>query len=140
MTENALKSARWFLCCWEDNIVGITSCIYDFVYFKLFKDGKKVWRGHRTVILPDYQGIGMGNAMVKMMAQLVNSWDCHYIGATSHPSLIKYRLKRPKEWKCLTKLNDGLKIRRTRTALNMKSYVGTAVSFLYVGEDMGKIL
>ncbi|NBQ17674.1 ATP-binding cassette domain-containing protein, partial [bacterium] len=58
---------------------------------------KNMKREHRTVVLPDYQGIGLGNMMSNFVAEYVTSIKCKYSSTTSHPALIFSRLK-DKNW------------------------------------------
>jgi ABC-type lipoprotein export system ATPase subunit len=52
------------------------------------------WREHRTVCLPDYQGVGIGNAMSEYIASLFRSLK-KYSSTTSHPAMIRHRVKSP---------------------------------------------
>tara|TARA_R110002020_G_scaffold83406_2_gene207581 strand:- start:335 stop:1453 length:1119 start_codon:yes stop_codon:yes gene_type:complete len=60
------------------------------------------WREHRTVCLPDFQGIGIGNVMSEYVASLFkdNPKGRHYCSITSHPAMIYYRAK-SKNWKMI---------------------------------------
>lgn len=49
------------------------------------------WRGHRTVCLPDYQGVGIGNAMSEFVASIFAATNKPYISTTSHPAMIRHR-------------------------------------------------
>jgi hypothetical protein len=51
------------------------------------------WREHRCVCLPDYQGVGIGNALSEFVAQLFVSLGKPYFSTTSHPAMIQHRLK-----------------------------------------------
>ena len=53
------------------------------------------WREHRTVCLPDFQGIGIGNAMSEFVASLYRSTGRPYTSTTSHPAMIRHRAKSP---------------------------------------------
>jgi hypothetical protein len=53
------------------------------------------WREHRTVCLPDFQGVGIGNAMSEFIASLYNSTGRPYTSTTSHPAMIYHRAKSP---------------------------------------------
>lgn len=63
--------------------------------------GMRGWyRGHRTVVLPDFQGMGIGNNLVEK----VGDWLWEKEGkrlrtTTSAPSFVKHRLKHPEAWK-----------------------------------------
>lgn len=59
------------------------------------------WRGHRTVCLPDYQGVGIGNTMSNYVASLYSTKGV-YRSTTSHPAMISYRA-RSKNWKMIRK-------------------------------------
>ena len=53
------------------------------------------WRGHRTVCLPDYQGVGIGNALSEFVAGLFKATLKPYRSITSHPAMILHRAKSP---------------------------------------------
>lgn len=58
------------------------------------------WRGHRTVCLPDFQGVGIGNAFSEYVASLYAS-SKPYRSTTSSPSMIYHRAK-SRSWKMVT--------------------------------------
>jgi Acetyltransferase (GNAT) family len=53
--------------------------------------GRGWWREHRTVCLPDFQGIGIGNALSEFVAGLMVATGKEYRSTTSHPSMIRHR-------------------------------------------------
>lgn len=55
------------------------------------------WREHRTVCLPDYQGIGLGNALADFVAAMYVETNLPYRSVTSHPAMIYHRAK-SKHW------------------------------------------
>jgi ABC-type ATPase involved in cell division len=57
------------------------------------------WREHRTVCLPDFQGVGIGNAMSEYIASLYVCKGKAYRSTTSHPAMIRHRL-RSANWFC----------------------------------------
>lgn len=57
------------------------------------------WREHRTVCLPDYQGVGIGNALSEAVASLFVATGKEFRSTTSHPSMIRHRL-RSRRWDC----------------------------------------
>lgn len=60
------------------------------------------WRGHRTVVLPDYQGLGIGNRMVEIGAEaLWRREGKRYSAVTSHPGIVAHRLRHPAMWRCV---------------------------------------
>lgn len=60
------------------------------------------FREHRTVCLPDFQGIGIGNAMSEFVAAAMMCRGKGYGSTTSHPAMIRHRLKSPL-WRCIRK-------------------------------------
>lgn len=53
------------------------------------------WREHRTVCLPDFQGIGLGNKVSEYVASLFVATGKAYRSTTSHPSMIRHRERSP---------------------------------------------
>jgi energy-coupling factor transporter ATP-binding protein EcfA2 len=51
------------------------------------------WREHRCVCLPDFQGVGIGNAMSEFVASLYAATGKPYRSVTSHPAMIHHRAK-----------------------------------------------
>lgn len=51
------------------------------------------WREHRTVVLPDFQGVGIGNAMSEHIAGIFAATKKPYRSVTSHPAMIRHRAK-----------------------------------------------
>jgi len=49
------------------------------------------WREHRTVCLPDFQGVGIGSAMSDYIASLFVATGKPYFSRTSHPAMIAHR-------------------------------------------------
>jgi hypothetical protein len=54
------------------------------------------------VCLPDFQGVGIGNAMSELVASLFVATGKPYISTTSHPAIIRHRMK-SKLWRCTRK-------------------------------------
>jgi len=55
------------------------------------------WAEHRTVCLPDFQGVGIGNALSEFVASLFVATGKRYCSRTSHPAMIRHRA-RSKLW------------------------------------------
>ncbi|HWE92911.1 MAG TPA: hypothetical protein VG269_02985 [Tepidisphaeraceae bacterium] len=58
------------------------------------------YREHRTVCLPDFQGVGIGNALSAYVASLFAATGKPYFSTTSHPAIIRHRARSPL-WKML---------------------------------------
>lgn len=56
------------------------------------------WREHRTVVLPDFQGVGLGNRLSELAAGLVRGRGCRAYSTTSHPAMIRHRAA-SRRWK-----------------------------------------
>lgn len=56
------------------------------------------WREHRTVCLPDFQGVGIGNAMSAYIASLFRATGKPYFSVTGNPSMI-YSRNRSQLWR-----------------------------------------
>lgn len=50
-----------------------------------FGGGSHAWREHRLVVLPDFQGIGIGNAVSEAIAQGYIEKGCRYFSKTANP-------------------------------------------------------
>lgn len=56
---------------------------------------KNAWRGHRTVVLPDFQGMGIGMRFSDAIGQLHIDEGKRYFSRTAHPRMGFYREKSP---------------------------------------------
>lgn len=83
---NINKSARCWLATWEGVVVGFTSCI-------AFPNGNWTngWREHRTVVLPDFQGLGIGTRISDAVGEIVLSENGRYFSKTSNYRMGEYR-------------------------------------------------
>ena len=88
------NSANVFIGIINDKIVGFIS-IFHFPHPKI-KNMKKV---HRLVILPDYQGIGIGIKLLNEIANIYKKENYRFGITTSSPSLLN-TLKKSNYWKC----------------------------------------
>lgn len=59
-------------------------------------------RGHRTVVLPDFQGMGIGVRLAEVMGTMVLRRGCRYFCKTSHPRMGAYRNLSPL-WRATSK-------------------------------------
>jgi len=87
------KAAKCFVAFWRSRPVAFASVLHAV--------GKKsYWREHRTVCLPDFQGIGIGNALSEFVAGVMRATGKPYGSSTSSPAMIRHRAKSP-VWKML---------------------------------------
>lgn len=82
------RSARCFVAQWRGNPVAFTAVLP-------MMGHKGQYREHRTVCLPDYQGVGIGMAMSTMVASIVKAAipRVQYRSVTSHPAFIAARVR-----------------------------------------------
>jgi ABC-type polar amino acid transport system ATPase subunit len=88
------NAANVFIATVNDEIAGFLSVLH-FPHPKV-KDLKKV---HRLVILPDYQGAGIGIRFLNEIGNIYKKQKERFNIVTSAPSLIN-ALKKSKEWNC----------------------------------------
>jgi hypothetical protein len=95
LDANISDAAQCYVATWNDKPVAFSS----FIHFPhaSFRNGK---REHRTVVLPDFQGVGIGNCLSEFVANMVVKSGFRYFSTTSHPGMIHHRAK-SKKWRCL---------------------------------------
>lgn len=97
LTRNINKSARCWLAIWDNLVVGFVSAI-------AFPSGsvKNAWREHRTVVLPEFQGMGIGSRISDAVGEIFIKQGCRYFSKTAHPNFGRYRQSSTK-WKPTSK-------------------------------------
>lgn len=90
------KSARIFVAYWENTPVACIAILPQPSGY--FKNG---WRVSRIVVLPDYQGLGIGIKLLEYVAKLVKGVDgeSHLFIRTVHPSVVNYCLNNSEDWR-----------------------------------------
>lgn len=58
-----------------------------------------MWREHRTVVLPEFQGVGIGNRFSEEIARIYQRQGARYVSVTSHPAMNGHRARSPL-WRC----------------------------------------
>ena len=86
------QAAQCFGAFYRDNLVAFSAVIH-FPHPK----NPRIKREHRTVCLPDYQGVGIGSSLADYVAMLYTSLGYRYISVSSHPAVIAHRLH-SKNW------------------------------------------
>ena len=87
LSADLSRSARCFVGFVEDQPAAFTAVIS---FPHAIRPG---WREHRTVCLPDFQGVGIGNAMSERVASIFTAAGRPYFSSTSHPAMIRHRAK-----------------------------------------------
>ena len=85
------RSSRCWITVWNDIPVGFSANL-------ALPSGslKNAWKGHRTVILPDFQGMGFGVRMSEAIGEIFLAEGKRYFTKTAHPRLGEYREASPK--------------------------------------------
>lgn len=128
------KSAKCYLATWGGVPVAF-SAILSFPH-PVVKGG---WRESRTVVLPDYQGLGIGVKLSDYMASIVTAnvnkdgIKNRFFSKTAHPAMIAYRLKNNHMWKQTT---HSRKARNDHPSMNSRGWLVSermCYAFEYIG-------
>lgn len=95
-----------------------------------------VWREHRTVCLPDFQGVGIGNAVSSYCASLLRGLGKQPVSTTSHPGMIQSRaLSRSWKLQRVPSLASSLggKMYREKRMRRSDAAARSTAGFRYVG-------
>lgn len=103
LSSHLNSSAVCFCAFWNDVPVAFTAILH-FPHSRR----KNTKREHRTVCLPDYQGVGIGNALSDYVGALCKSLGYSFLSQTSHPAMIKSRIK-SKNWRMIAEPNNKTK-------------------------------
>jgi GNAT superfamily N-acetyltransferase len=125
------KSAHYYVLLLGDKPIGFHAAIHS-----TNRDIHSYWRGHRTVILPEFQGMGIGTAFSDAIAELYVSKGLRYFSKTAHPSFGEHREKSPL-WRPTStnkKSRLGSYLLKDGTARKMPGYGGTTTA-----RDAGRI-
>lgn len=123
-------SAACFVATVDGRPAAFASTIF-FVHDKV----KDAYREHRTVTLPDFQGVGLGNRVSEYVAALYRGGDFRYFSTTSHPAMIAHRHHSPL-WRTVRLPSIAPAQGRTTGRKSLKRFLSTnriTASFEYIG-------
>ena len=91
------NATRCYVAIWDGNVVGFFASM-------AMPNGyiKNAWRGHRVVILPDFQGLGIGVRFIDVCAQIHLDDGKRFYGRMAHPRMI-YHMEYSSLWKPTSK-------------------------------------
>ena len=90
LTSEINKSAQCYIGIYNKQPIAFAS------FISLFgRDVKNAWKEHRLVVLPDFQGLGIGNKMSEMFGQSFIEKGCQYFAKTSNPRMGIHRDNSP---------------------------------------------
>jgi hypothetical protein len=87
LSHGLLASAKCFAAFWNDEPVAFSAWLHRMTRNRQAHD----MREHRTVVLPDFQGVGIGNRVSELCASIFTGLGGRAFSTTSHPGMIHYR-------------------------------------------------
>jgi energy-coupling factor transporter ATP-binding protein EcfA2 len=117
-------------------LIGDKPVAFHAVLHSTNRDIHSYWRGHRTVVLPEFQGMGIGTAFSDAIAEMYVSQGLRYFSKTAHPSFGEHR-ERSELWRPTStnkKSRLGSYLLKDGTARKMPGYGGTTTA-----RDAGRI-
>ena len=127
LNANLAPAVKCFAGYVEDRIAVFTAVT------RHTNNGRTDWREHRTVCLPDFQGIGIGNAMSEFIAGALSATGRNFRSTTGHPAMIRHRLRSPR-WRLVRPPGHANAFdRRYRHGKRAGSSGRLTASFLYIG-------
>lgn len=92
LTASVQKGSRCYLAVLDDDTAVAFTAYMRFPHPRV----KNGWRAHRTVVLPDFQGLGIGPRLGEAVGEMVLAEGGRYYSRTTHPRLIAFRDASPK--------------------------------------------
>jgi len=90
------------------------------------------WREHRTVCLPDFQGVGIGNRLSDFVASLYAATGKPYRSTTGHPAMIASRMRNA-NWRMTQSPKLHAKSKTSKLLNKTIASRRLVASFLYIG-------
>lgn len=102
MTSDLHSASMCFVFCWDEKPVGFYSILP--LPSGNFNNG---WREHRLVVLPDYQGCGIGSGISNLMGGILKADNKTLFAKTVNPALGEYR-ENSSKWKATSHNRKGM--------------------------------
>lgn len=99
LNTNELPSARGYYATWNGVLVG---CVMVMPAIGM----RGIWREARCVVLPDYQGVGIGGRISDAVADLYHAHGLRYVCTAAHPARVSYFNNRP-AWRIVSVKRTG---------------------------------
>jgi GNAT superfamily N-acetyltransferase len=100
---------------------------------------KNVKRSHRTVVLPDWQGLGIGLQLTNAIGEMLAEQGWRFRATLAHPSLVSARMRSPR-WRLASRpmsrrqVASGPRANKTLVARNLDTRGLGLYCFEYVPE------
>lgn len=127
LTGKLHPAARCYGAFIDDNQVGFCATIQAAGHANMR-------RMSRLVILPDYQGVGIGAHLATTVAAVEHGEGYHVVGSTNHPGMLRWKQRSP-HWK-LTSVSRGGSHHPTWKHMNTGATRRAMVSFEWVGPSV----
>ena len=130
LSENINKASRCYVAVWEDRVIGFASTIT--IPSGTIKNG---WRLHRAVVLPEFQGIGLGVRLIDTIAQIHLEQGHKFFVRTAHPR-IGFYFEKSELWKPTSKNKKLRKDVSEKNTYKNHTYDNKRIcaSYEYIGE------
>lgn len=126
LSSDLHRASRCFVTRWDHDIVAFAAVLPSMGHTGLY-------RIHRIVVLPDYQGIGVGRATLSMIGEFYKILDKRLTITSSHPAMI-HGLRRDPTWRIAAFYPHGA-VQGTRTMRRRASRDRAMMAtFNYVGQ------
>lgn len=123
-------SSVCFVAFWRGIPVGFDAWL---PFFGRLRGNERARRGHRTVVLPDYQGVGIGREMFDHNAALWSGLGYRVFSGTGHPAEIASRMRSGK-WRCTRA--PSMSARGKHSIDASRAVDRLRASFEYIGSPM----
>jgi GNAT superfamily N-acetyltransferase len=132
LTGSLSPFAVCFLAAWKDRPVAFSAWVHN-----LTKRGGR--REHRTVTLPDYQGVGIGMALSSFCAGLWKALGQRATSTTTHPAFMAARCRSP-HWRLVRAPSLAGSRAERRNARLRHAHTRLTAGFEYVGPALDRTL
>lgn len=132
LSHELAPAAVCFLACWQDRPVAFSAWIHHLAR-------GKIKREHRTVTLPDYQGVGIGMALSDFCASLWRGLGFRATSTTTHPAFVAARLRSAK-WRLRRRPSLARQAHESRRRRLGHAATRLTAGFEYVGPPLDPAL
>jgi ABC-type lipoprotein export system ATPase subunit len=129
LSDKVNKAARYFVFEWNEVPVCLVSVVNQPSGYV-----RRSVRGSRTVVLPDFQGLGIGSAVSNYIASIHRNIGLRYFTKTVNPALGEYRNNSPL-WKGTQKNGKKTKFNHTNR-IHMTSKQRPSYCHEYIGKPI----
>lgn len=130
LSGDLAKTAVCFVACWSGRPVAFSAWLH-----AMSRHGGR--REHRTVTLPDFQGVGIGHRLSSFCASLWKALGFRATSTTTHPAFVAARLRSP-DWRLVRAPSLGRSDRRLAHLRHATTRL--TAGFEYIGPPLARRL